>query len=203
MKDVKSPMLSKAFFTAPFYKIDGVGSNHYASNRIIELIMQAENKILLCAQHVHDLQSFDPNAKTIFSALERKKKENPDIIIKLLKQVGHASLSDKRRAALAESFFAYKLNAPMRMNRLVHDKFIIIDDTLACISSSNFTPTQFAWSEEWQMKFKVGEEEHRKVDAFPEVNAFMIFDGEKELISDYERHFNELWNMGEDIKINL
>jgi len=203
VKDLERKHLEKAFFTAPFYKVGGQGSNHYASKRIIDLIKNAKERILLCAQHFHDLQSFDPNATTIFSAIEEKKRDNPEIEVKLLKQVPHSSLADKRRAALAESFFKYRLDAPQRFNRMVHDKFILVDDRLACISSSNYTPTQFAWSENWKMTLKDGEETYEKTDTFSEVNAFIMLDGESEVVGEYETHFNRLWEGGQDIQIPL
>ena len=36
--DLPRRSVENCFFTAPFYTVDGVGSNHYAGNRIIEVI---------------------------------------------------------------------------------------------------------------------------------------------------------------------
>jgi hypothetical protein len=38
-----------AFFTGPFITIDGVGSNHYARKRLIEVIKPARHRLLVCS----------------------------------------------------------------------------------------------------------------------------------------------------------
>lgn len=47
------------FFTAPFYFINGDGSNHIAGNKIIEIIKPAQRRIWICAQHFHDVLSLN------------------------------------------------------------------------------------------------------------------------------------------------
>ena len=131
-------------FTAPFYTVDGMGSNHFAGNRIIEIISAAQTRVWVCAQHFHDLVSFDPNRKTIIRAIHEKFESCPDIEFRFLKQVPHSSLADKRRAAIAETIFSYVMKAPQRYNRLVHDKFMLVDNTLI-FSNANYTSTQFAF----------------------------------------------------------
>src|SRR5690606_27030941 len=117
----------KAFFTAPFYTINGIGSNHFAGNAVIDLISRAKKRVWVCAQHFHDLVSFDTARETLIKAIYKKYSENPLIELKFLKQVPHSSLADKRRAAIAETLFQYVLGANQRSNTLTHDKFMIID----------------------------------------------------------------------------
>jgi hypothetical protein len=145
---------SSAFFTAPFVKIEGIGSNHYARLRIVSAIKSARERVLLCAQHIHDLSPFNGfTGDTIIKALITAKKDNPEINAKVLKQVSSAGLADKRRAAFVEAHLDYA-GILQRENKLVHDKFVIADDTII-ITTSNFTATQFGWGER-QMEFKTG-----------------------------------------------
>ena len=151
-----------------------IGSNRYASQKIIELLRKAKDKILICSQHFHDAVPFDPNAESIVSVLRELKNANPNLEIFVLKQARSVGLADKRREAFVETLFQFYLDVEQRWNRLVHDKFIIVDDKIN-ICTSNYTPTQFAWDNERVMKFKDKEgEKHKKIDTFSEVNAFVI-----------------------------
>ena len=189
------------FFTAPFYLIDKIGSNHYAGNRIIETIDSAKKRVWICAQHFHDLISFDPDRETIINALY--KKNSPSIEYKFLKQVPHSSLADKRRAGIAETLFKYVLRAKQRYNRLTHDKFIIVDDILI-ISTANYTTTQFAFGKRKMDYINKDKQKVRKIDNFSEVNGFAIIRNcPKKVMENYESHFNSLWETGQDIEINL
>jgi phosphatidylserine/phosphatidylglycerophosphate/cardiolipin synthase-like enzyme len=121
---------------------------------------------------------------------------------RFLKQVPHSSLADKRRAAIAETLFQFEIKAEQRYNNLTHDKFIIVDDTLV-ISTANYTSTQFAYGKR-RMEYKEGKNRFIKDDIFSEVNGFIILNNcPGEVIQKYEEHFNDLWNQGVDIKINL
>ncbi|MGD7023040.1 phospholipase D-like domain-containing protein [Rossellomorea vietnamensis] len=200
-KELSKAESRNCFFTAPFYKYDEQGSNHYAGERIIELIKNAENRIWLCAQHFHDISSFDTERSSIINAIYDKHLLDSDVEFKFLKQVPHSSLADKRRAAIAETLFQYVINAEQRYNRLTHDKFIIIDDTLV-VSTANYTSTQFAYGvrpAELKANKKI-----KKLDVFSEVNSFVVIPNcPPEVIEQYEKHFLELWNTGEVIKINI
>ena len=189
------------FFSAPFYLIDGIGSNHYAGNRIIELINGAKNRVWICAQHFHDIISFDKERATIIKALYEK--SHATIEYRFLKQVPHSSLADKRRAGIAETLFKYVLKAEQRYNRLTHDKFIIIDNTLI-VSTANYTSTQFAFGKRKMDFVNDKKEKFRKIDNFSEVNGFAIIPNcPKSVLNKYEQHFNALWSSGADIEINL
>ncbi len=89
----------------------------------------------------------------MIKALIESKKDNPSMDVRVLKQVASASLADKRRAAFVEAHLEHA-GIQQKENKLVHDKFIVADDTVL-ISTSNFTATQFGWGER-QMKFKTG-----------------------------------------------
>jgi len=193
------------FFTAPYYQYrDGdtiLGSNHYAGNRIIELINAAKDRVWVCSQHFHDLVSFDPERETIIGALHKKHKSIPKIQYRFLKQVKHSSLSDKRRAGIAETLFQFDLKVPQRFNRHTHDKFIIVDDQLI-ISTGNFTPTQFAYGVR-KMRHETDGKKFVKEDYFSETNGFMIIPDNKEILTLFENHFEALWRNCEDIEIVL
>jgi len=202
---VNRKIFSKAFFTSPFYKIGKVGSNHYASQKIIRLLKKAEERILICSQHFHDISPYDPKATSIMSALKEIKEANPKIKIYALKQVSSKGwLADKRRAAIAEFFFQYQLKAKQRYSRLVHDKFIIVDDNRINVCTSNYTTSQFAWDEERTMKFKDEKGNvHKKTGTFSEVNAFVILEKVPKIVKQYENHFWKLWKTAKDIRIDL
>ena len=200
--NLSSEFVKNCFFTAPFYKVDGIGSNHYAGNRIIEIIKNAKRRIWVCSQHFHDLVSFDNSRDTIIRAIYDVSIEEPQLEMKFLKQVPHSSLADKRRAAIAETLFQFVLEAEQKSNRLVHDKFIIVDDTLI-ISTANYTSTQFAFGVR-TMDMKFGNEKKRKQDNFSEVNGFVILPScPVHVMNGYVDHFNKLWENGTPIRINL
>jgi len=200
--NLKKNGFSNCFFTAPFYLYDSLGSNHYAGNRIIELINNAKKRIWICAQHFHDLISFDTERGTIINALYNKFLSKPKTEFRFLKQVPHSSLADKRRAGMAETLFQFVMKAEQRYNKLVHDKFMIIDDTLL-VSTANYTSTQFAFGKR-KMDYKEGDKKYRKEDNFSEVNGFAILPScPKTVLKQYENHFDLLWNCGQAIEINL
>jgi hypothetical protein len=163
--------VSCAFFTSPFINIEGIGSNHYARLRIVKAIKSARRRVLLCAQHVHDIAPFDSFAgETLIKALKGAKASNPSIDVKILKQVSSAGLADKRRAAFVEAHLEYA-GIKQRENKFVHDKFIIADDTII-VTTGNLTATQFGWGER-QMEFKTGIRDLAKVEeAIKSANFF-------------------------------
>ena len=79
--------------------------------RIRELIRSSTRRVWICAQHFHDLISYDPNAITIINEIFDLHIHNPHMNLKALKQVAHSSLADKRRAAIAETIFQYELHS--------------------------------------------------------------------------------------------
>lgn len=200
--NLKKDTFRNCFFTAPFYLYDHAGSNHYAGDRIIELIRKAEQRVWICAQHFHDVISFDPARATIIKALYDKHLSVPAVHLRFLKQVPHSSLADKRRAGIAETLFQFVMEAEQRTNKLAHDKFMIIDDTLL-VSTANYTTTQFAFGIR-AMEYKEGGHKFLKQDNFSEVNGFVVIPScPKPVLRQYENHFNSLWDTGQDIQINL
>jgi hypothetical protein len=146
LKDWVEEFTNSAFFTGPFIKIRGRGSTHFAREKIIETIMEAEKRILVCGQHVHDIAPFNGYAgPTLIEAIAEKKRNAPNLDARILKQVSSAGLADKRRAAFVECHLDYA-GIKQRVNKLVHDKFIVVDDKVI-ISTANFTATQFGWGE--------------------------------------------------------
>jgi len=144
--DWSDNFVEKAFFTGPFITIKGEGSTWYARRKIVDLIMSAEKRLLVAAQHIHDIAPFNGHAgKTVISAIVERKKDKPPLEVKVLKQVPSRGLADKRRAAFVECHLNYA-GIEQKANKLVHDKFIVADDVIL-ITTSNFTATQFGWGE--------------------------------------------------------
>ena len=193
------------FFAAPFYLYGTQGSNHFAGNRIISLINKAKKRIWICSQHFHDLISFDPARETIIGELYKKTKLKNKINFKFLKQVPHSSLADKRRAGIAETLFQFVMQADQRVNRLVHDKFMIIDNILL-VSTGNFTPSQFAFGQRkmtYEESLKGKKIKIKKDDNFSEVNGYVIFKKNASLLKKFEKHFLTLWDLSQDIELEL
>lgn len=193
----------QCFFTAPFYYLNDIGSNHYAGKIIIDLINNANERVWICAQHFHDVLSFDRERNTIVKALYEKSIQNPTIDIKILKQVPHYSLADKRRAAITETLFYFIAPAAQRFNRLAHDKFMLVDNALI-FSTANYTPTQFAFGLR-KMEYKMsGGNKTTKKDNFSEVNGFAVVQScPQDVLNTFEEHFLSLWQNGELISIEL
>jgi len=143
---------SSAFFTAPFITFGSEGSNHYARKRLVEIVLSAKKRLLVCAQHSHDISPFNGYPEqTMIDSIIQTKRANPNIDVKVLKQVASSGLADKRRAAFVEGHL-YHAGVPQRVNKLVHDKFVVADNTVV-VTTGNFTATQFGWGER-RMEFK-------------------------------------------------
>lgn len=200
--NLKKNEFNNCFFTSPFYLYDGEGSNHYAGDRIIELIRRARKRIWICAQHFHDIVSYDKERGTIIKALYDKHISDPNVSFRFLKQVPHTSLADKRRAGMAETLFQFVMQAEQRYNNLAHDKFMVIDGNLL-VSTANYTPTQFAFGKR-KMELREGDRKFSKEDNFSEVNGFVIIPAcPRDILREYENHFNLLWDGGQEIQIDL
>jgi len=147
-----SAQTSRAFFTAPFVLIGGKGSNHYARRRLVKTILSAKRRLLVCAQHCHDIAPFDGyRGQTMIKSIIKARKKNANLDVRVLKQVSSSGLADKRRAAFVESHL-YHAGISQRVNRLVHDKFVVADDTII-LTTGNFTATQFGWGQR-QMEYR-------------------------------------------------
>jgi hypothetical protein len=133
-----------ALFTAPFITYEGRGSSHCARELLVEAALSARGRLFLCAQHAHDIMPFDGyGGKTLLRAVIDAKRGSSAIDARVLKQVSSSGLADKRRAAFAEAHLYYA-GVPQRVNKLVHDKFLV-SDGLAVVGTGNFTATQFGW----------------------------------------------------------
>jgi len=152
---------SHAFFTAPFMTIERKGSNHYARERLVDVILSAKRRLLVCAQHSHDISPFNGyQGQTMIGSITEAKRANPSMDVKVLKQVASSGLADKRRAAFVECHLYYA-GVPQRVNRLIHDKFIVADDTTV-ISTGNFTATQFGWGQR-VMEYETGSDNRNAI----------------------------------------
>ncbi|RIJ63335.1 hypothetical protein [Rummeliibacillus sp. POC4] len=74
---------------------------------------------------------------------------------------------------------------------LIHDKFIIVDDLLI-VTTANFTSTQFAWAENYPMKYISNNNQEELIyNTFSEINSFH-FINDFNTQKSYINHFNRL-----------
>ena len=164
--DLNRRQVENSFYTAPFITIEGQGSNHYSREKIVELITKSKKQLLICTQHSHDISPFDGyEGPTLIASVSQQNRKNPGLDIRILKQVSSSGLSDKRRASFVESHLHYA-GIPQRSNRLIHDKFIISDDTVL-ITSGNFTATQFGWGDR-KMEFTTSIQDYSQAESIIE-----------------------------------
>ena len=200
--DIKDTYLN-CYFTAPFIKYNGIGSNHFVQARIIEFISKAKKKIFICAQHVSDIESFDKKALSIVYALVDIIKLIPDIEIKILKQTRASNQAQGARTQKTEAFFNQFSNVEQKFwSPVIHDKFIVVDDKVL-VTTANFTPTQYAWSEGHPMKYEKETENGRETrvinNTFSEINSFHFIE-DPVIAAAYENHFKVLWGKASFIK---
>lgn len=186
------------YFTAPFIAYEGIGSNHYVQQKIIEFIRAAKSRIYICTQHFSDIKSYDRNSGSIVEELCNKaKRDNFDV--KVLKQTRPFHQAQGRKTELTEQELQQYSNVQQRcLHPIIHDKFIIVDDAVL-ITTANFTNTQFAWDKNRLMKYKIqGEEPIEIQNTFSEVNSFH-FVYNVDTTNWYIAYFNRLWEMAEEI----
>ncbi|PGK39125.1 hypothetical protein CN907_13365 [Bacillus anthracis] len=187
------------YFTAPFIEYEGVGSNHYVQQRIIEFIKGAQTRVYICAQHISDINSYDRSSGSIVKELCSKAKDD-NLDIKVLKQTRsfHQAQGDKTKSTERE-LHRYSNVQQKCLHPIIHDKFIIVDDAVL-ITTANFTNSQFAWHKDRLMRYEIKEEERivRVQNTFSEVNSFhFVYD--VETMSWYEAYYSKLWEMEENV----
>ncbi|WP_310877819.1 phospholipase D family protein [Priestia megaterium] len=181
------------YFTAPFIKYDGVGSNRYVHNKILEMIKSAQERIYICSQHFGDILPFNPRDGSIVEALKKVEKK---VDIKVLKQTRPWHQASPMRTDKTEKELRIHSNISQKVwHPIVHDKFIIVDNKVL-VTTGNFMPTQFAWSDNRTMKYIVGGEQYERVRVFSEVNSYHFLE-DAHITENYEKHFNHLWEKSE------
>lgn len=78
----------------------------------------------------------------------------------------------------------------------MHDKFIIVDNKII-VMTANITPTQFAWSFPYEMKYEINNRIYTVQNCFSEINSFHFIDDE--LTEKYIAHFQLLWDRSNHI----
>lgn len=186
-------------FQAPFY----ADSPHYARNRICDLLDNASDRILICAQHVSAYQ-YKEGGKTVDGILKSAlDAANRGVKTSFLSQT-YGGKTDQRnrrpRNSSAFKAFADELNNVQNgtvsyfVNPRVHSKFLVIDDT-AIITTCNLTPAQFIFLPKYTIK--KGEDknwpdlEYR--GAFAEVGAW-YFNQNQRLCEKLEHVFYQVAN---------
>ncbi|WP_102273414.1 hypothetical protein [Cytobacillus massiliigabonensis] len=184
------------YFTAPFIKYNGAGSNHYVQNKIIEFMKTARQRLYFCFQHISDINSFDKQAQNIVSELGEIAGSNPSLDIKVIKQTRSNHQKQGDRTAKAEQFLKCFRNIEQKvLFPIIHDKFMIADNNLL-VTTANLTSTQFAWAEDYEMRYQVGQEKYSILNTFSDINSFH-FTHEHPVVNDYLSHFSQLWMIGD------
>ncbi|MGD7023054.1 phospholipase D-like domain-containing protein [Rossellomorea vietnamensis] len=189
------------YFTAPFIKYNGTGSNHYVQDKIIDFIKNPKERLYFCFQHISDINSFDRKAKNIVESIGEIAKSKSNVDIKLLKQTRANNQKQGSRTTQAENYLKQFNNIKqMALFPIVHDKFIIVDNNLL-VTTANLTSTQFAWAENYNMKYYISEEDKRYIipNTFSDINSFHFVYDNQLLVNDYLNHFNNLWNISHTV----
>lgn len=186
------------YFTAPFIKYNGIGSNNYVQQKIIELLHTAKNRIYVCAQHINDIDSYGTNKQSIVAKIVKMGSLNENLDIKVLKQTSASHQKQGSRTEKTEIEFGKVKNIQQRRwHPVVHDKFIVVDDTVL-VTTANFTPTQFAWQENRMMEYLINNQSMPIRNTFSEVNSFH-FIRDEEVTNNYNEHFNQLWSQATEV----
>ena len=189
------------YFTAPYIKYGGVGSNHYVQSKIIDFIKNAREKLYFCFQHISDIDSFDKEADSIIEIIGLVAKHNPKLDIKLMKQTRASDQKQGGRTKKSEDYLKKFNQIQQRaLYPVVHDKFIIADQNLL-VTTANLTSTQFAWAENYLMKYKEKEEEYDIINTFSDINSFHFIYNDR-IVNEYLEHFNLLWDDANSVGIN-
>lgn len=188
------------YFTAPFIKYNGNGSNHYVQKRIVDFLHTAKQKIYICTQHFSNLDSFDSQSLSLVEEIATIKKRNPTIEVKILKQTRAKDQVQGKRTQKSEDFLRRVEGIEQKYWKpIIHDKFIIVDHQVM-VTTANFTSTQFAWKENHKMKYEVPEasKAFEVYNTFSEINSFHFIE-DNEVVESYENHFHQLWNYAQNI----
>jgi len=161
---------SSAHFTAPFY----FDSPHKLEDRVIELIKKAKNRIIIGAQHLaaynyqykskyHSKIRVDKIRKGILGEIVEKAKGGleisclsqtfspPEELKKYYKGIQFRETVNKKNFLSLVGDLSTRENVKYFVNKDFHSKFIIIDETLI-YCSYNFTPTQFIYLDNVDIK---------------------------------------------------
>jgi hypothetical protein len=192
---------SPCYFTGPFIKYNGVGSNRFVLQKIITLLNQAEDRIYICSQHFNNISPYDGYHLSIVDQVRGISQINHDIEIKILKQTRPVDQAQGWRTEETENHLMGFKNVQQKYwKNIIHDKFIIVDDKVM-VSTANYTSTTFAWAEDYPMRYRVQQKPREVVttnNTFSEVNSFHFLN-DPSVTSLYEDHFRELWDRSEYI----
>jgi phosphatidylserine/phosphatidylglycerophosphate/cardiolipin synthase-like enzyme len=196
-QDVDWPEPQRAWFTGPWIRYGGVGSNHFARRRLINFILQAQKRILVCTQHLNDYNSYgNTDDLTIAEAL-RKVVSEKGVSVKVLTQTTDKHHELGMRAKETQKYLHGLPTLEYRYwHPVVHDKFLVVDDAVMVITA-NLTSTPFAWDGDRIMRYQNdGTFFSVAHQVFSEVNAFQLVD-DVQIAEQYKQHFDTLWGNAE------
>ncbi|MDU0205811.1 phospholipase D-like domain-containing protein [Paenibacillus sp. MAH-36] len=182
-----------AWFTGPWIRYGGAGSNHFARKRIINFILQSQKRIIVCAQHLNDYSPFGNTGVLSIAEALRMVALEKGIPIRVLTQTTAAQQELGRRAKEAQTFLDGLQTLEQRYwHPIVHDKFLIVDDAVIVLTA-NLTSTPFAWDGDREMHYEAdGLVFSVPNQVFSEVNAFQVVN-DAQIAEQYEQHFDTLW----------
>ncbi|MGP6147457.1 phospholipase D-like domain-containing protein [Jeotgalibaca sp. A122] len=197
---VSEPEKNHNFYMGPFF----YQSQSVFENYLIDLVKKSKNRIYICGQHVSAYSYYVTSNSTATKRYgflnELLKETKKDIEIRILSQTfvdenNHSH--GKRKPVNTHSFKEFIKNYTITnkhlyaVNDSVHCKFIIVDD-IAVITSCNFTPTQFIYSE------NINIEEFDNIPDFSysgihsEVGEYIVIKN-KDVCDSLIRFFNYIW----------
>lgn len=196
--DLDPDNYQECYYSAPFITYNRQGSNHFVQDKIIDFMNSAKQRIYVCSQHFMDIDPYDKAAKSVLTSLGELGHLNPSMGIRVLKQTRANNQAQGKRTHLAEKYLKQIKTAEQRyLSPTVHDKFIIVDNKIV-VMTANITPTQFAWSYPYEMKYEVNGQIHTVENCFSEINCFHFID-DVELTETYVNHFQTLWDISNKI----
>ncbi len=173
-------------YTAPFLK----GSQNILKKLLIDMFMTARERIWITAEHICAYQC----EGILYHAIEAAKK---GVSVKCLSQTfvyndgkSHGLREPANKGAYTEFIneFSKTINCNYAVNASAHSKYIIVDN-IAVVCTANFTPTQFIYKENVNIKF--GNIDYKGI--FSEVSHYIKINDQDTvnlLIDDFE----SVWN---------
>lgn len=146
------------YYAAPFF----VDSPVKISNFISDLLGTAKHRIYICAEHLAAYNYYDMNSiiqPGLFGTIFKKSKEGIPVSCLSQTYVDANGYSHGQRSPSNTKMFSQLIqeidrlgNISYAVNKNVHAKFIVIDDTVV-ISTANYTPTEFIYGDVFIDKF--------------------------------------------------
>jgi len=214
----KAPINKNSFFTAPFY----FDSPHLLENELIEIILSAKDRIIICAQH---LAAYNYEFNSVFHSSIAKNEIRKGVLGCMLEMANKGveitclSQTFSPPDAFKDKFAQYDFRAPANpknfqafytelakysdvkyfVNENIHSKFIIVDNKLICCTY-NFTPTQFIYLDKVEIDHFVNMPNENYKGVHCEISCHVIIN-DKKILGSFLNHLTSIADSFETIKV--